>query len=153
MYYVPTIGLMDYYSGEHRQLTDTNLLAATTNAEHFPGAELGIDTKVFVRNKDGKPFLICGEKKGTEDPTMSATTIDEIVVFDVGSKKEVLRKPLGGSFSENIMPNQNGTRVYFIQPQTEDIFYLDCESQTISFFARTSIRGDNLNISTIVDVN
>jgi hypothetical protein len=151
MYYVPTIGLMEYYDGEHRQLTDTNLLAATTNAEHFPSEKF--ESEVFVRNKDGKPFLIWGENKGKQDPRMPETTINEIVVFDVGLKKEVLRKPLGGSFSENILPNQNGTRIYFTQSQTGEIFYLDCESQTISSFARTSLQGYNRWDPTIVDAN
>jgi hypothetical protein len=151
MYYVPTIGLMEYYDGEHRQLTDTNLSMVITNAEHFPSAE--VKSKVFVRSINGKPFLIWGENKGSQAPPRPETTITEIVVFDIGSKKEVLRKPLGGSFSEEIRPNQNGTRIYFTQPLTGEIFCLDRESQTISSFAKTGLQGFNRRASTIVDAN
>lgn len=135
MYFVPTIGLMEYYQGEHLQLTDTNLSAATVNPKRFPSSE--VKSKIFVRTIHQKPCLIWGENKEPKIPQTPQTTITEIVIFDLESKKEVLRKPLGGSFLEYIQPNQTGTRIYFIKQQTGEIFCLDRESQAISSFAKT----------------
>jgi hypothetical protein len=92
------------------------------------GGEAGLQNKMTGRRKNRLPAPITDKivELKKENPT-----------FGIKRISQVLR------------------RCFFLpaSPETEDIFYLDCESQTISFFARTSIRGDNLNISTIVDVN
>jgi hypothetical protein len=151
MYYVPTIGLMEYYKGEHRQLTDTNLSEVTVNPQRFPGAE--VQSKIFVRNMDGKPCLIWGENK-EPDPTRNyQTTITEVIFYDPELKKEVWRKALGGNFSEYIQPNQTGTRVYVIAPQTGEIFCLDRETQTMSSFARTGVKAGSHSYAVMVDAN
>jgi hypothetical protein len=151
MYYVPTIGLMEYYEGEHRQLTDTNLSEVPVNPQRFPGPE--VQSKIFVRNINGKPCLIWGENK-EPDPTRNyQTTVTEIVFYDLESKKEVWRKALGGNFSEYIQPNQTGTRVYVIAPQTGEIFCLNRESQTMSSFARTGVKAGSHSYAVVVDAN
>lgn len=151
MYFVPSVGLMEYYNGQHLQLTDTNLLPVTEGAKRFPSPE--IQSKIFVRSIQGKLFLIWGENTRPKDPQSVTTTITEIVIFDLDSKKEILRKPLGGSFSEYIQPNQDGTRIYFIEQKTGEIFYLDRESQTISSFAKTGVKADVHSYAVMVDAN
>ena len=151
MYYAPTIGLMEYYQGEHLQLTDTNLSAITLNPERFPSSE--VKSKIFVRTIHRKPCLVWGENKAPKIPQTSQTTVTDLVFYDVESKKEMLRKSLGGSFSEYILPNQIGTRVYFIRQQTGEICCLDRESQTISPFAKSGVKAVLHSYSVMVDAN
>ncbi len=139
MYYAPKTGLMEYYDGQHLQLTDTRLSPVTANPERFPGPEA--KSKIFVRTMHGNPCLIWGENEEPKNPAMLPTTISEIVIFDLDTKKEVLRRPLGGSFSQYIQPNESGSRIYFIDQQTGEIFCLDAESQTIRAFARTGVKS------------
>ena len=141
VYYVPTIGLMEYYNGLHLQLTDANLSTNMANPERFSSAR--IIGKIFVTDSPGKPLLIWGENTGPQDAHVPQNTINEIVFFDPGSKQEVLRKPLGNNFSENFRPNQAGTRVYFNKPDQGEIFCLDRTNQTISSFAKTGCQHFN----------
>ncbi|EEF59155.1 hypothetical protein [Pedosphaera parvula] len=141
VYYLPTLGLMEYYNGTHLQFTDTNLSTAIPNPEHFPTTK--ITGKIFVRNTDGKPFLIWGENKELNNPRTPPTGITEIVIFDPISKKELLRQPLGHNFSADFQPDQTGMNIYFIEPKSGKIFCLNWKTQTISPFANTGLQSLN----------
>ena len=135
VYYVPTLGLMEYYMGSHRQLTDASFRPAGPQAQTFPSTEM--ITRVFVRNTQGRPFLIWGENKDADAGRYPEKGVKEIVIVDAASGKVVLRKPLGGDFSRSIQPNPDGTKIYLFQPETGEIFCLDRDTETISPFART----------------
>jgi hypothetical protein len=138
VYFVPGMGLMEYYYGTNVQLTDANLSTALANPVQFSSAQ--VRGKVFVADAQGKPLLIWGENKEPKGPGAGKNTITEIVIFDPVAKKEVLRRPLGGSFPENFRPNQDGTKIYLIKPENEEIFCLDLTNQAISSFAMTGFQ-------------
>lgn len=148
VYYVPTIGLMEYYKGMHRQVTDTHLSATITKPKEFPSSKM--TTKIFVTDLNGKTYLIWGENKGPNSEQMPSAGVTEIVIVDPASGKEVLRRPLGGTFSGNIQPNRTGIRVYFIKSETGEIFCFDRETQSISSFAKTGLQHFNEWCSAIV---
>ena len=104
VFFVPTIGLMEYYNGVHHQLTDEALSAVPADATEFHSAE--VTTEIFVRNSGEKPFLIWGEDKGPRRPNFPQRHVDEIVAFDPVSQKEIMRKPLVGIFSTGIHPDR-----------------------------------------------
>ena len=149
VYYVQTIGLMEYYKGKHRQLTDTNL--ATTLTEPIEFASADVTSKVFAREINGKPCLIWGEKKEPTPAGTSAHGITEIVMVDAATGKEFLRKPL--NFPSQIQPDRTGGRVYFIDSATGEIFYLDRETKTITSFAKTGLQNFGGWYSAIVAAN
>ncbi|MDB6110052.1 MAG: hypothetical protein JWR69_1802 [Pedosphaera sp.] len=139
VYYLPTVGLMEYCNGTHRQLTDTNLSTAVVHLKQFSTSEMA--SSIFVRNMEGQPRLIWGESKEAADSRMRPRAVTEIVSLDPGSGKEVLRKPLEGTFSAGFQPNSAGTAIYFIKPQNGEIFRLDLKTQTISSFAETGLQN------------
>jgi len=152
VYYVPTIGLMEYYKGMHRQFTDTNLSTNVKKPIEFPSPAM--TSPVFVRQLDGRLYLIWGENTNTNLQRLPAIGMNEIVIFDPASKKEILRKPLGDTFSADFQPNPDATKIYFAKRETGEIFSFDWKTQTITSFAKTGVQNfDGWNRATIVVAN
>jgi hypothetical protein len=151
VYYVPTIGLMEYYKGMHRQFTDASLSTNVTKPLEFPSTPM--TSGVFVRQLDEKPYLIWGESTDTNLQSMPPTGMNEIVIFDPVAKKEILRRHLGNTFSD-FEPNQDGTKIYFVKRETGEIFCFDRKTQTINTIAKTGVQDfDGWNRATIVVAN
>lgn len=151
VYYVPTIGLMEYYKGMHRQFTDANLSTNVTKPVEFPSTPM--TSGVFVCESDGKPYLIWGENTDTNLQRMPRFGMNEIVIFDPLAKKEILRKPLGDTYS-GFQPNLDGTKIYFAKRETGEIFCFDRKTQTINSFAKTGVQDfDGWNGAIIVATN
>lgn len=83
----------------------------------------------------GKPCLIWGETEAGMNP--QDRNISEIVVFDLESKKIMLRKALGPDFLPEFLTDPTGRNIYFINSQAGEIFRLNLESQKISRFANS----------------
>jgi hypothetical protein len=138
VYFVPTIGLMEYYKGVHRQLTDANLTVVAKNAKEFPSSN--VTSQIFVRNSNGKPLLIWGGNGKLQNQNAQQHEVTEIIVTDPKSGHELMRKPLGAGFSTAIQPDMAGGRVYLVKPETGEIYFLDLKTQVVSFFSKTDLQ-------------
>ena len=131
-------------------MTDTNLSEVTVNPQRFPGAE--VQSKIFVRNMDGKPCLIWGENK-EPDPTRNyQTTITEVIFYDPELKKKCGARRSAATFrnTSSLIRLEQG----FSQcTQTGEIFCLDRETQTMSSFARTGVKAGSHSYAVMVDAN
>ena len=139
VYYLPTVGLMEYYKGTHRQFTDAALSTNVSIPLTFPGAPMV--SQVVAPDLDGKPCLIWGENTATnlDLPHRPRFGMNEIVIFDPRTKQEIRRIPLGRTFSENFQPNLDGTKIYLAKRETGEIFCLDPATKTVTFFAATGL--------------
>ncbi len=135
VYYLPTVGLMEYYKGTHRQFTDAALSIKVSNPLTFPSAAM--TSQVFARDLHGKPYLIWGENTDTKLQSKPPDGMNEIVIFDPLSKKEIMRTPLGRTFSEDFQPNLDGSKIYFTRRETGEIFCLDRGTGTVALFIGT----------------
>jgi hypothetical protein len=152
VYYLPTVGLMEYYKGMHRQFTDADLSIKVASPLEFPSAAMM--SQVFVRELDGKPYLIWGGNTDTNLQHGARLGMNEIVIFDPLSKKEIQRITLGGTFSESFQPNLDGSKIYFVKRETGEIFCLDRATQTVTLFAGTRVPGfDSWNRAAILVAN
>jgi hypothetical protein len=122
VYYVPALGLMENYNGRQRQLTDDSFATLSMEAKEFPTPRIA--TKVFSRNIHGKPHLIWGESKDAKSRSM-----DQIVVLDAQSGKDVLRQHLDNSFSLAFQPNFDAGHVHLIKSETGEVVRLDLETR------------------------
>jgi hypothetical protein len=134
--FVPTIGLIEYRNGGLFCLTDASLSTNSTSQERIPISD--VNSEILVRTIDGKPCLIWGEEKSGSSSRYGI--ISEIVIFDLNSKRELLRKPLGTS-TATFQPNGSGSKIYFVDLKDGKIRFLDTGTQIIAPFSDEPIQN------------
>jgi hypothetical protein len=148
---VPGFGRRQLSEGTLSRLTDKDFLMPFPTPVEFPSSEMNRNGKIVARTIDGRPSLISGEKSAQANG--QGPFISEIVVFDLESHQEVLRKPLGTSVLTAFQPDASGFRIYFIDPQTGEILCLNQKSREISSFAKTGIDNFSDVGAALVDAN
>jgi hypothetical protein len=139
-YAVPDYGIVESAKGMFQRITEKNFSTLISSPEAFPSSQINIDQhhRRIAQTIQGKPCLIWGENKAgvTNSNPFETRSISEIVVYDVGAKKEMLRKPLGTDFSPEFLTDSTGHNIYFLNLQATEIFRLNLESQNITSFAK-----------------
>jgi hypothetical protein len=87
---------------------------------------------------NGEPCLIWGE---TTDAN-SSSSISDIVVFDVKTNKEILRKALKRGFSSHYLVDSTARHIYFLNHEEKEFWSLNIQTGEMSPFAAGA--GDEL---------
>jgi hypothetical protein len=137
-YAVPGFGMVQSVrtNGMLYRVTEKDYSTLLRKPKGFPDLAVNIDPhhRRQARTINGRPCLIWGENQ----PGVSADawSISQIVIFDLKSQKVLLRKPLGGDFSGEFLPDAAGKRVYFTDTKGMEIFCVDVKSAAITSFAK-----------------
>lgn len=88
-------------------------------------------SRPIPRTIGDKPCLIWGETQAGAP----YDSISQIVIFDLETRRELLRKSLRAGFSASFLTDSAGQNIYFINSQATEIFCLNLESQKLNSFA------------------
>jgi hypothetical protein len=139
-YSVPGFGVVKSASGMFSRVTEKDFLTLVQNPEEFPTQDQNreIHSPRLGWIIEDKPCLIWGENEaGVTSPNR---TISRIAIFDLQSRKIMLRKSLGDNFRPDLLPDAAGENIYFLDLKEEEIFCLNVKSQKISSFAKVEAR-------------
>jgi len=137
--FLPTVGLVEYRNGDLFRLTGALLSTNSTGPERVVAPnlpDLHVNSTIFARIYEGKPCLFWGEDNVAAQPEFGFNS--EIVVFDWNSKRVLLRKSLGTS-AATFQPD-DGSRIYFLDPQNGKTMLLEVAAQKITTFSDEPVR-------------
>jgi hypothetical protein len=138
---VPGFGLMQISQGMFARVTDKDFLTPFPTPVEFPSSEIQRNGRTMARTIDGRPCLVWAENPAQVFAPGSIPT--ELVVFDLESQKEILRKRFEITLPCAFQPDWAGSHVYFIDSKKGEVLCLNLKTQEITPFAETGI--ENLN--------
>lgn len=132
---VPGYGLVQASKEEITRLTESDFLTRAANAKMMasPESNRARWVKRIGRNINGKPSLIWAENESGVSPT--AGTFSILVVFDLLSGRESMRKSLGADFPNSFVVDAAGENVFLLDPSRKKILRFDLRSKELKPFA------------------